>query len=140
MNHCFRLFILEQEGATYGPRATSGPRRAHFLLYISLSDRNLAREAPKKAQCGPRTKIVARPCSREYIYRFFLAVTYCYLRRSRRILNTSKKALTLLSLFHLEGLANLTCPDLSGSLQSLVRLPGYRKIERHSGIYSGHIH
>jgi hypothetical protein len=30
--------VIEHEGATYGPRATSGPQRAIFLLEKSLFD------------------------------------------------------------------------------------------------------
>jgi hypothetical protein len=61
MYYLFNRYYLEQEGVTYGPRATSSPRTPIFKLYISLFDWNLAREAPKKVQCGPRTKIVAYP-------------------------------------------------------------------------------
>jgi hypothetical protein len=35
---------LDQEGATYGPRATSGPRR---LIFLSLT-------LPFRLKCGPR--------------------------------------------------------------------------------------
>jgi len=55
---------LDQEGATYGPRVISGPRRLHIELWKCTFDLNLARETQIKAQCGPRKKIVARPCLR----------------------------------------------------------------------------
>ncbi len=63
VNKCFAQFFLVQEGATYGPRATSGPRRLHFMLSKSLFGINLARVTQIKAECGPQTKIVAHPCS-----------------------------------------------------------------------------
>ncbi len=49
---------LSQKGATYGPLATSGPRRP---ILDTLYGLNVARETQKKVQCGPRTKIVAHP-------------------------------------------------------------------------------
>jgi len=58
---------LNQEGATYGPRATSNPRRLHFSPWISLFDMNLARETQINAHFGPRTKIVARPWSKRSV-------------------------------------------------------------------------
>ncbi len=60
LENTLHYYALRQEGATYGPR------RANFYLNNSLFDWNLAREAPKKAQCGPRTKIVNRPCFTPY--------------------------------------------------------------------------
>jgi len=36
--------IVNQEGATYGPRATLGPRRLHFELWKYIFDLDLARE------------------------------------------------------------------------------------------------
>ncbi len=54
---------LWQEGATYGPRATSGPQRPIFWHWNSLFGLNVARQTRIKAQNGPRTKIVAHPWS-----------------------------------------------------------------------------
>ncbi len=51
-------------GATYGPQATFGPRRAKFQHEFNFFDWHPAREPQIKTQCGPWTKILAHPCTR----------------------------------------------------------------------------
>ncbi len=62
---------LRQEGAKYGPRATSSPRRVIFQFERSLFDCNVARETQIMTKCGPRTKIVAHPWPKRF-FKFFI--------------------------------------------------------------------
>jgi len=59
------FIILHQEGAKYGPRATSGPQRLIFFRFdCDFLTEMWPATAPRDTnneQCGPRTKIVAHP-------------------------------------------------------------------------------
>ncbi len=58
--HELPMCLKQQDGATYGPRATSGPAKVIFLLESSRFDFNVARETQIMKNCGPQTEIVAR--------------------------------------------------------------------------------
>ncbi len=64
---------IKQVGATYGPR------RLLFELSKCIIDLNLARETQIKTQCGPRTKIVARPCYKRCLVLKTLYVIYVWI-------------------------------------------------------------
>ena len=69
-------------GATYGPRATSGPRTPVFRFKLAFFDSNLVHGTQIKVQCGPRIKIVASPwvkgSSKEKKMNFLFGVLFMY--------------------------------------------------------------
>ena len=84
--------VPEHKGATHGLQATSSPRELISLHWICLFSSHLARGTQIKAQCGPRTKIAARPALEPLEGRSEAFKNFCFFLRNMNFKKITRAA------------------------------------------------
>ena len=120
----FQKYFQWEEGAT-----NIRPEMAYFWLCIRLSDWNLDRKTQMKGKYGPRTKIIARPCSMrlsEKLTSIICQSKICDWEKDADFFKSPKHSTMLLKVFWL--LINFCYTPLQQKIALLILLKQWTKL------------